>query len=89
MAMLELVVASAAIGLSAGLAVRVQRSQRFRNNEPVKWAAFVANFAVIALVASAVRGQVADGSSNMLLASAAVVVVVLLLVGFAGSRQDG
>lgn len=87
--MVELVVAAAAIGLSAGLAVRIQRSSRFRSNELVKWVAFVANFAMIALVASAVRSQVATGSSYTLLTSAAVGVVVLVIVGFARVRQGG
>jgi hypothetical protein len=72
-------------GAGMDLAVRVQRSRRFQNNEFVKWGVFIANFVVIVLV-STVRAHVTTGTSSMLHASSAIGLLVPGLVGFAKVR---
>lgn len=87
--MLELAIAAALIGASGGLAVRVQRSRRFGNNEPVKGATFIANFLFVVLVGRVVQSRVDEATEAALLVSVGIGLVALLVVGFAKLRREG
>ena len=80
--MIEILIAAFFIGLSAGAAVRIQRSARFHKNELVKWLAFGVNFVFIMFFAGTVRGQVQDSASGPLLVGALFGLVVMVFVGF-------